>query len=126
MTHWINEARLLHGLSPLPDSELPRAEADMAGKRKEAAARERDRLVTLSEMMKIPQARAWVHDLLTKCSAFGPVGYAPDAVSLARMLGRHDIGQMLLADLHRACPGEYLTMLKEATHERSNDGPTAD
>ena len=106
MTHWINEARQLHGLPPLPDSEMPRADATiMAGKRKESAARERDRLVTLSEMMKIPQARSWMHDLLTKCGVFGPVGHAPEAVSLARMLGRHDIGQMMLADLHRACPG---------------------
>jgi len=129
MKHWMNEARVLHHLPELPESELPRGDdAETSIKaRRQAAARERERLVTLSEMMKIPEARAWMHDLLSKAGAFGPVGFATDAIPLARLLGRHDIGQSILADLHRACPAEYLIMLKEAnSHERSNDGPATD
>lgn len=129
MTHWVNEARRMHGLPELPPSELPAADDSVtdAKLRREVAAQERSRLVTLSEMMKIPQARAWMHDLLTKCGTFGLVQSHPEPVLLARLLGRNDVGQMILADLHQACPMEYLTMLKEANaHERNNGDTPAD
>ena len=111
-----NEARVMHGLPPLPVEEIPvEADEPAALRRRAAAARkaERDRLETLALIMSQPNGRDWMYWLLTECRAFHASDLAHSAQATAAHVGRREVAQQLLGDLFRACPAEFLTMLRE-------------
>ena len=71
--------------------------------------------------MSVPDGRAWMAWLLTECRAFCASDFANNQLAMARNIGLRELAITLQADLHRACPGEYLTMLRErGTNERDN------
>ncbi len=129
----LNEVRAMHGFPPGPvpvvDAD-PSDPATIRAQRRRARQVERERLATLAALMEHAQGRGWVHWLLTECRAFHGSDWANNPNAMARQVGQREIATMLLADLHRACPELYLTMLREQqgqTNERDDShGATAD
>jgi hypothetical protein len=116
----LNFARAIHGLPPLKGKDAPtdaseRASIKDAAKKAERA--ERARLDTLRGMMDVKEARGWIYWLMSMTRTFEPHDFSAaaqiDPLALARNAGLRELSQTLLRDMHRACPDQYLLMLRE-------------
>ena len=117
----LNEVRVMHGLPPIDVAADAPTEANPKAEAKAAAQLVRGRLATLAGIMSVPDGRTWMAWLLTECRAFCASDFANNQLAMARNIGLRELAISLQADLHRACPGEYLTMLRErGTNERDN------
>lgn len=78
-----------------------------------ARLKDKDRLDYLKGVLASPQGRAWVWDMLSMCGVFHNPMRA-DAADTAFACGEMNVGQKILADVVRADPGAYVTMMNEA------------
>ena len=74
----------------------------------------------LTMLMTAPNGRAWMWRHLGRCHAFHTPFTAEDSVTNFRC-GEQNIGLELIADLLRACPDQFIFMMREA-----NDGGRTD
>lgn len=74
----------------------------------------------LTMIMTTPNGRAWMWRLIARCHAF-KTPYTGDDAATNFQLGEQNIGLELIADLLRACPDQFIFMMREA-----NDGGRTD
>lgn len=118
-----NVERIMHGLAPVEVEAEPEVKRLQDAEQKQRFA-ERTQANTIAEMMKVQDVRAVVYRWLAACRAFErhdfPYGNRMDFGQLARNAAHREIAQFILADLHRACPELYLTMLRENQDVRND------
>jgi len=74
----------------------------------------------LTMVMTTPNGRAWMWRHLSRCHAFA-TPYTNDNNATNFRCGEQNIGLELIADLLRACPDQFIFMMREA-----NDGGRTD
>lgn len=74
----------------------------------------------LLSLMTTPNGRAWMWRLIARCHAFR-TPYTGENNATNFQLGEQNIGLELIADLLRACPDQFIFMMREA-----NDGGRTD
>lgn len=67
----------------------------------------------LRNLMGEPAGRAWMYRLLIRCHIYGSVFVGGEPDTTAYRIGEENIGKRFLAELQRATPELYLTMLAE-------------
>ena len=77
-------------------------------------ARDKQNLIDegLRQIMQTPQGRAWMWSQLEFCGPFRSP-FAQSADVTAFQCGQQNVGLLLLGNIMRLCPDEYLTMAKE-------------
>jgi hypothetical protein len=89
------------------------SDEDAVSQRKKAAKRREDeRLGALKAIMSHANGRAYVYWLLTSCHVYH-TSFSSNALTMARSEGERNIGLLVLADLTKTAPDEYLAMIKE-------------
>lgn len=67
----------------------------------------------LHNVMNDPAGRAWMYRRLLDCHIYGSTFVAGEPDTTAYRIGEENIGKRFLAELQRAAPELYLTMLAE-------------
>lgn len=83
------------------------------------------RLEFLRSVMSTPPGRAWIYDLLSRCSIFAST-FRPDAGFAAFLEGGRNVGLQFLNDLMIACPDQYIVMVQEANAKSINQATEKD
>lgn len=71
-------------------------------------------------IMSLIPGRAWMVDLLEACHVFSS-SMATSALQMAFSEGERNIGLRLLNDVMRACPDEYVLMMRERNERDSTN-----
>ena len=79
---------------------------------KEARQRELNDAEVLQNIMSYPAGRGWMLGKLEACHIFATT-FAPNANQTAFNEGARNIGLMLLNDIMRHCPDNYVLMMRE-------------
>lgn len=80
--------------------------------RKKAARRERARLDVVAAMMKHPETRFYLHEIMESCNVFGNPVVMGDTHATYYELGRQNVGKKILMDVIQF-KDEYYLMMEE-------------
>lgn len=86
---------------------------------KAALVAENERKLFVAHIMSTLPGRAWMHDLLLKCSIFSTPFVAGAYDITAFKCGGQNIGLQIFADVHASAPREYVLMMQEASQKES-------
>jgi hypothetical protein len=92
--------------------------AQVATKRRSAGKKRKARESVVYTIMSTQQGREWFHDLLSSCHCFS-TSFTGESLSMAFKEGERNIGLILTAQIMKASPDEFVTMLKE--HNKNAD-----
>jgi hypothetical protein len=121
----MSEERALYEIEPrdiMADTPLTDP-TEVGRRRKVAVSAEKDREATMAGLMSIPNGRRWMWWLLGMCHVgHQPAHIVPNkgTVDVPRSFlnfGEMNVGLQLIAELHKACPAEYLKMITEAAEK---------
>src|SRR6266852_7411539 len=87
---------------------------------KAAKVQEAEENAVVQGIMSTPGGRAWMRSKLEVCQIFHST-FTGEAVSGAFNEGRRTVGLMLLAELMRACPEQYIRMMGEQSARRDDE-----
>ena len=82
----------------------------------EAKRREASTATVIRQIMASDTGRAWVYEKLSMCHVFQS-SFSPNALDMAYREGERNVGLQFTLEVSRACPEQYLLMLKEASGE---------
>jgi len=74
----------------------------------------------INSIMGVVDGRAYVYDLLIYCHVFEQP-FAADPYSTSFGCGQLDVGQVLLRQIMRICPDQYVQMTREANARSATD-----
>jgi|WetSurMetagenome_2_1015567.scaffolds.fasta_scaffold00850_4 hypothetical protein len=86
--------------------------AQVAAKRRSAGRKRKAEESVVYTIMSTQSGREWIHGLLSSCHCFS-TSFTGDSLSMAFKEGERNIGLMLTAQIMKASPDEFVTMLKE-------------
>lgn len=66
----------------------------------------------LRGLMDLPEGRAWLWQLLGFTSLY-ETPFRANALEMARLCGKGDVGRFLLSEITRVAPDQYLIMIRE-------------
>ena len=81
--------------------------------RKRAGRRKKEELDFVEAMMKLPQGRKWLWELMEDCCIFGDPIVPRDLLSTGANIGKQDIGKKILANATKF-PELYMKMCAES------------
>lgn len=81
--------------------------------KRDARVVERQQEEFISHVMETIPGRQWTYDILTTCHVFAS-SHTGNALNTAFAEGERNIGLRLLNDIMRACPDQYVQMVREA------------
>jgi len=84
----------------------------VAAKRRSAGKRRKANESVVYTIMSTQTGRDWMHDLLGSCHCFS-TSFTGEALSMAFKEGERNIGNMLISDIMKAAPKEFILMLEE-------------
>jgi hypothetical protein len=95
-------------------------ERHIAIQRRSAKALEESYQGFINHIASMVDGRSYLHDLLTYCHVFDQP-FATDPCATAFGCGQLDVGQVILRQLMRYCPDEYIKMMREANARSAAD-----
>ena len=95
-------------------------ERHIAIQRRSAKALEESYQNFVNHIMGMVDGRSYIHTLLTYCHVFDQP-FVPDPSITAFGCGQLDVGQVMLRQIMRYCPDEYIRMMREANARTITD-----
>jgi hypothetical protein len=95
-------------------------ERHIAIQRRSAKALEESYQSFINHIMGMVDGRSYIHDLLTYCHIFDQP-FVPDPSVTAFGCGQLDVGQVVLRQIMRHCPDQYVQMTREANARSAAD-----
>ena len=95
-------------------------ERHIAIQRRSAKALEESYQNFVNHIMGMVDGRSYIHTLLTYCHVFDQP-FVPDPSITAFGCGQLDVGQVMLRQIMRYCPDEYIRMMREANARTTAD-----
>ena len=95
-------------------------ERHIAIQRRSAKALEESYEGFVNHIMGMVDGRSYIHTLLTYCHVFDQP-FVPDPSITAFGCGQLDVGQVMLRQIMRYCPDEYIRMMREANARSTAD-----
>ena len=95
-------------------------ERHIAIQRRSAKALEESYESFVNHIMGMVDGRSYIHTLLTYCHVFDQP-FVPDPSITAFGCGQLDVGQVMLRQIMRYCPDEYIRMMREANARSTAD-----
>jgi hypothetical protein len=86
--------------------------AQVAAKRRSAGKKRKANESVVYTIMSTQSGREWVHSLLESCHCFG-TSFTGEAMTMAFKEGERNIGLLIIAQIMKAAPDEFIIMLKE-------------
>lgn len=83
-------------------------------KRRQAGRKAKEKRSFIAQVMADPAGRAWLHELLSVANTFGAPVVPGDPYMTHFRLGEQNLGHRIMADIMRAAPELYVTMIEEA------------
>jgi hypothetical protein len=95
---------------------------DLVKKAKDKAKKdEAGRNAVIKKVMNDTHGRAWIYDWLLRCHIYH-TPFTPGSQDITDFnCGEQNIGMMLLADVQKSTPNQYLIMLKEAKLQEQDE-----
>ncbi len=88
---------------------------------RQARLADRARIDVLVSVMSTPGGRAWVLDILERCSIFATT-FTGDALRSAFAEGQRNVGLFVLNDIMQTCPDQYVLMMQERNARNATPG----
>jgi hypothetical protein len=95
-------------------------ERHIAIQRRSAKALDESYDNVVNSLMGVVDGRAYIFDLLTYCHVFAQP-FSADPYNTAYGCGQLDVGQILLRQIMRICPDQYVQMTREADARSTTD-----
>jgi len=79
----------------------------------------------MKAMMEHKETRAWIYNLLSSCRLYES-NFATSGLVMAHSEGQRNVGLMVLADIMRVAPQQYVLMLEENKETDDDDGTSSE
>lgn len=98
---------------------------DVSRTKRRSDTRQRGIDNALKAMMEHKETRAWLHSLLSFCRLYES-NFATSGLVMAHSEGQRNVGLMVLADIMRVAPQQYVLMLEENKEKDDDDGTSSE